>query len=180
MEWYAINWNELWSPTNAILEIVLRGSLVYLLLFAVLRIFRRESGALGITDLLFVVLVADAAQNAMSAEYRSLTEGAVLVATLVAWNFSLDWLSYRSRWFQHLVHPDPLPLIKNGRLIQHNLRSEMISREELSSQLREAGIERFSDVKSCHLEGDGKISVVKKSVGGRNAGKKKKRSGIAT
>ena len=72
-----IDWKAVFVPTVSLLEIVLRGTLVYLLLFFVLRVLRREAGALGISDLLVVVLIADAAQNAMGSEYKSVTEGAV-------------------------------------------------------------------------------------------------------
>src|SRR5215212_8635572 len=89
-----IDWRAVFVPTVSLLEIVLRGTVVYLLLFFVLRLLRREAGALGISDLLVVVLIADAAQNAMSSEYKSVTEGAALVGTIIAWDYALDWLGY--------------------------------------------------------------------------------------
>lgn len=59
-----------------------------------LRVLRREAGSIGISDLVVVVLIADAAQNAMAAEYRSLTEGAILVATIALWiTFRIGWAS---------------------------------------------------------------------------------------
>src|ERR1700749_2698388 len=90
-----IDWNSVFVPTVSLLEIVLRGTLVYLLLFFLMRVLRREAGALGISDLLVVVLIADAAQNAMSSDYKSITEGAVLVGTIIFWDYSLDWLGYK-------------------------------------------------------------------------------------
>ncbi|HWS88766.1 MAG TPA: hypothetical protein VN282_17460 [Pyrinomonadaceae bacterium] len=92
---FQIDWKSVFVPEVALAEVVLRGTLVYLLLFFVLRVLRREAGALGISDLLVVVLIADAAQNAMSSEYKSVTEGAVLVGTIMGWDFFLDWLGYR-------------------------------------------------------------------------------------
>jgi uncharacterized membrane protein YcaP (DUF421 family) len=52
---------------------------------------------MGITDLLVIVLIADAAQNGMAGEYRSLTDGLLLVATIVAWSYALNWLAFRFR-----------------------------------------------------------------------------------
>jgi uncharacterized membrane protein YcaP (DUF421 family) len=52
----------------------------------------------------------------MAGEHKSLTEGGVIVLTLFAWNFALDWLAYRSRFAYWLLHPPPLLLIQNGRI----------------------------------------------------------------
>ena len=76
----SIDWHAMFVPTVSLLEIVLRGSAVYLSIVALMRLFRREAGTLSTTDLIVVVLVADAAQNAMAADYHSITEGLVLVA----------------------------------------------------------------------------------------------------
>ena len=165
-----IDWNSAFVPTVSILEIVLRGTVTYLLLFFVLRVLRREAGALGISDLLVVVLIADAAQNAMASEYKSLTEGAVLVGTIVAWDFFLDWLGYRFSAVERLLRPAPLPLVQDGRVLRQNLRKEMITMEELMTQLREQGVERLEEVKRCCLEGDGHISVIKQESGGDGGG----------
>jgi uncharacterized membrane protein YcaP (DUF421 family) len=176
-----IDWKSVFVPTVSLLEIVLRGTMVYLLLFFVLRVLRREAGALGISDLLVVVLIADAAQNAMSSEYKSVTEGAVLVGTIIAWDYSLDWLGYRFPALRRLLRPAALPLVKDGRALRQNMRKEMISMEELMSQLREQGVEHLSEVKKCYLEGDGHISVVKKESGKDEGGggRKKEQAGVS-
>jgi uncharacterized membrane protein YcaP (DUF421 family) len=167
---FQIDWNSAFVPTVSVAEMVLRGTLVYLLLFFVLRVLRREAGALGISDLLVVVLIADAAQNAMASEYKSITEGAVLVGTIVAWDFFLDWLGYRFPSIQRLLRPAPLPLIRDGRVLRQNLRKEMITMEELMGQLREQGVESVEEVKTCHLEGDGHVSVIRKKNSGDGGG----------
>jgi uncharacterized membrane protein YcaP (DUF421 family) len=91
----SIDWSSVFVPKINLLELILRGSIMYLGAFAALRFFRRAAGALGTADLLLIVLIADAAQNAMSAEYHSITEGVVLVATIIGWNVLLDWMEYR-------------------------------------------------------------------------------------
>ena len=117
---------------------------------------------IGIADLLVVVLVADAAQNAMAAEYKSITEGALLVFTIVFWNYAVDWLGYRFPALQRFVRPPPLQLIKDGRMLVRNMRQEMITAEELNSQLRQQGIESCAEVKEAYIEGDGRISIIKR------------------
>ena len=158
-----INWHQLLIPTGSLLEIVLRGTLTYFFLFILFRILRRDPGALNLADLLLVVLVADASQNSMSNDYKSVTEGATLVLTLAFWNYFLDWASFKFPWIEKLTTPKPNLLIKNGRLIRSNLRKELISIPELLSQIRqEGGIEDIKDIKSCYLESDGRFSVIKK------------------
>ncbi|HET9527000.1 MAG TPA: YetF domain-containing protein [Pyrinomonadaceae bacterium] len=171
-----IDWEKVFIPSGSVLEIILRGTVIYLFLFIIFRVLRRGAGAIGISDLLVVVLIADAAQNAMSAEYKSITEGAILVATIVGWDFLLDWLVFRFPGLTFL-HPPALLLVKDGRMLQRNLRKEMISEEELLGELREQGVEDVKEVKYSYMEANGHISVVKKSKGGKESGGKKKQGG---
>jgi uncharacterized membrane protein YcaP (DUF421 family) len=165
---FHIDWQSLFMPSFHLGEIFLRGTLVYLFLFIVLRILRREAGALGIADLLVVVLIADAAQNAMASEYKSITEGLVLVTTIAFWDYALDWLGSRFSGVQRLLRPAPLLLIKDGHIQRRNLRQEMITEEELMAQLREQGIESVAEVKKSYIEGDGHISVIRKDAKGKS------------
>jgi uncharacterized membrane protein YcaP (DUF421 family) len=159
---FQIDWKSMLVPTVGIVEIILRGTVIYLSLFVLLRFLRREAGGIGISDVLVVVMIADAAQNAMSSDYKSIPEGLILVFTIVFWDYALDWLGYRFPMIQRFIRPAPLLLIKEGTILRKNLKEEMISEEELCSQLRQQGVENVEDVKKCYLEGDGKISVIKK------------------
>ena len=158
-----IDWKSVFIPSLHLAEIVLRGTIVYLFLFLVLRILRREAGAIGTADLLVVVLIADAAQNAMGSDYKSVTEGIVLVATIASWDYFIDWMDYRFPRLQRFIRAAPLPLIKDGRILRKNLRQELIAEEELMSLLRQQGIENVAQMKKCFLEGDGHISEIKSS-----------------
>src|SRR5215207_10900140 len=87
---FSVAWRDLVVPTHSVAEMVVRGTIMYLALFVLLRvILKRQSSGLGVTDLLVVVLIADAAQNGMAKEYRSVTEGVVLVATIIGWDYAL-------------------------------------------------------------------------------------------
>jgi uncharacterized membrane protein YcaP (DUF421 family) len=151
------------TPSVPVAEIIIRGSLMYLGLFTLLRvILKRNAGSVGVADLLVVVLLADAAQNGMAGEYKSIFDGLLLVIVILFWTVTLDWLSYRFRFLHNLVSPTPLPLIRGGRLIPVNLRREFITREELMAELRGQGVGRIEDVALACLEGSGHISVVKR------------------
>ncbi len=159
-----IEWNELFIPTHGILEMFARGTIMYLALFAIFRfIVQRQRSAIGIPDVLVIVLIADAAQNGFAREYRSITEGIFVVLTIVFWDFLLDWLGYRSKFFAWLVRPAPLPLVRQGELIRRNLRQEMISVDELRGAARQQGIASLKDVRAAHLEPNGDISFIKRN-----------------
>lgn len=157
----SIDWATLFLPSLNIGEIFLRGSIVYLFLFFLLRILRRQAGTISTSDLLVIVLIADAAQNALASQYQSITEGLILVTTIVFWNFFLDWLGYRFPLAGRLIRPSPLLLIQHGRIQKRNLSKELITDEELIEQLREQGIDEIEKVKESYLEGDGRISVIR-------------------
>lgn len=162
------DWQAMFMTDTPLLEIFIRGSVMYLALFFMLRfILKRQSGAIGVTDLLVVVMLADAAQNGMSDDYRSIPDGILLVGTLIFWNYLLEWLAFHFPKFEKLIQPAPLPLIKHGRMNRKNMRSELISEEDLMSQLRHHGIEDIHQVKSACMEGDGKISIIEYKPGQR-------------
>lgn len=156
-----IDWRSMFVPTGSVLEVILRGTIMYLGMFALLRVFRRQAGAIGMADLLVIVVIADAAQNGMAGDSRSVTEALILVGVIVAWDWIFDWLGFRSKFASKVLEPEPLVLIKNGRIIQKNLDQELITEEELMSQLRQQGIESISDVKRCCLESNGKFSIIR-------------------
>jgi uncharacterized membrane protein YcaP (DUF421 family) len=142
-------------------EIVLRGSLMFWFLFLIFRcLLRRDMGNVGIGDFLFVVIVADASQNAMSGDAKSIGDGMSLVAVLAGWNLLLDWLSFRSPSVRRLLEAPPLPLIHHGQLQIRAMRREFITKEEILAKLREAGIEKISQVKHMQLETDGQLSII--------------------
>ncbi|MCL4697044.1 MAG: DUF421 domain-containing protein [Burkholderiaceae bacterium] len=143
------------------LELVLRGTAMYWFLFLIFRfVLRRDAGALGIADILLLVLIADSAQNAMSGGYDTVPEGMVLVATIVAWNWLVDWAGYRYAWARRFAEPHPLVLVRHGRMLARNMRREFITTQELLAHLRQHGIDKLADVKMARMETDGQISVI--------------------
>ncbi|MGI9091184.1 MAG: DUF421 domain-containing protein [Gemmatimonadaceae bacterium] len=160
-----VDWQTVFVPNQSLLEIFLRGTLMYLGMFAVLRIFRRQAGQVGISDLLVIVVIADAAQNGMAGDSKSVTEAGLLILTIVFWNFLLDLLSDKFEFFKKIIEPKAILLIENGKLMRRNMNKEMITYDELMSQLRQQGIENYREVKQCRLESDGHFSVIRKNDG---------------
>lgn len=142
-------------------EIILRGTVVYLAVFILLRLVRkREAGTLGLTDLLVIVLLGDASQSAMAGDSKTISDGLLLVLTIVSWAYVIDWLGFRVPLLRRFMLPPPLLLVRDGELQLRNMRRELVSKEELLSEIRLQGIEDVSKVKRAYLEGSGRISVV--------------------
>jgi uncharacterized membrane protein YcaP (DUF421 family) len=157
-------WSNLFQFALSPWELMIRGSLIYWFLFVLFRfVLRREAGSLGIADILLIVLIADAAQNGMAGEYTSVGEAFVLIGTIAAWNYWIDWMSFRFAWFARFAEPQVTPLIRHGRLLRRNLQREMITDAELESQLRQSGITDVTEVKHAALEPDGHLSVIRYS-----------------
>lgn len=158
---FHIDWHDIFGIDTPPIELIIRGTAVYLSLFVLLRVvLRRQSSAIGVTDLLVVVLLADAAQNAMAGSYNSVPEGLVLVGTIVFWAFALDWLGFKVSRIQSFVHPPALLLVKDGKLLRKNMRRELITEEELMSQLRIQGLTGLDEVEEARMESDGSISII--------------------
>src|SRR6188474_1918583 len=159
---FAINWYDLFTPTHT-LEIILRGSVTYLSIFLLMRFgLKRESGSIGTADLLMVVMIADAAQNAMAGEYKSITDGLILVGTILAWDMLIDWANWRFPALRGWLEAPPLLLVRNGHVIRRNLRHEFVTEDELESKLRQQGVKDVSEVAEARMESDGEVSVIKK------------------
>jgi uncharacterized membrane protein YcaP (DUF421 family) len=156
-----IQWAAMFTPQHSFVELFIRGTLTYLGLFIIMRVtMRRELGSLSVADLLPIVLIAEALQNAMVPDVKSITEGLFVVLVLVFWNFVLDWMAFTFPLFERLVNPAPLLLVDRGKIVHRNMRREMITEKELMKQLRKEGVEDLKKVKTAHIEADGQISVV--------------------
>jgi uncharacterized membrane protein YcaP (DUF421 family) len=171
-----IDWAQVFLPDANPLEIFVRGTIIYISLFLLLRfVLRREAGALGLTDLLVIVLLADAAQNGMAGDYQSIADGLILVCTLVFWSYVLAWLSFHSPFWRRIVQPPRVQLVNHGKLLWKNLAGEKITEDELMGELRTPGIEDVGEVRAAYIESDGMISVITRKPGEVEAPKKKNR-----
>ena len=158
-----IDWHEIFVPSLGIAEVIIRGTIMYLALFAILRfIALRQTGSFGPADLLVIVLIADAAQNGLGKDYQSVTEGITLVMTIVAWEYVIDWLAWRFPALRPILKSPSLVVVREGRVDEKNMAREMLTREELLGQLREQNVEKIADVRLAQIEGDGRLSVLKK------------------
>lgn len=164
--WSDVDWSSVLSFDTPVLETVVRGTLTYLALLVLLRVVsRREIGAMGMADVLVVVLIADAAQNAMAGDYKTVPDGVLLVAVILGWAWLVDWLGYRFSVVERLVKPRRLTLVRKGRMQRKNMAREHVTEDDVWSQLRLHGVKELREVDLACLEPDGRVSVLKADSG---------------
>ncbi|HKW72988.1 MAG TPA: YetF domain-containing protein [Candidatus Dormibacteraeota bacterium] len=147
-------------PAVNVLELVVRAVVVYVALLIALRVFgKREVGQFTLYDLVFVLLVANALQPAMTGPDSSLSGGLVLIAALVIANFVAGRLD-RIDAFHRIFDSTPSVLIRDGKMVPATLEREGITADEVAMAIREHGVGELKDVKLGVLEPDGTISIV--------------------
>jgi uncharacterized membrane protein YcaP (DUF421 family) len=142
-------------------EILLRTFVVYLTVLILLRLAgKRELGQMTPFDLVVILVIANAVQNAMTGGDNSLTGGIIAATTLTVTNIAVGrWGSYIP-FFRRLVASEPRLLLRDGKPIPDALSSERIDLAELQMAAREHGIEDLKDVTAAVLEEDGAISII--------------------
>ncbi|HYV91871.1 MAG TPA: YetF domain-containing protein [Chitinophagales bacterium] len=147
---------------NPYLLTVFATAVVYIFLLTGILIFgKKELTQLSITDLVFILLISNAVQNAMvNGNLQSLWTGVVAALTLFGLNFLLKILMFKSSFLSKIIEGEPVLLVSDGEVIEENIRKEQITMKELEAVVREHGVEKISEVSSAMLEVDGNISIV--------------------
>jgi uncharacterized membrane protein YcaP (DUF421 family) len=152
----------MWNPGRLVIEqIVIRSAIIYVFLLILLRFTgKRQIGQLAPFDLVLLLVLSNAVQNAMNGGDNSVFGGLVSASTLVALNSVVAVVTSRSKKAEALIEGHPIVLIHNGKLYDAMLERANITRHELNSALRQAGCGCVEDVHYAVLENNGAISVV--------------------
>lgn len=146
-------------------DILLRASVVYLFMVAAIRLFgKKELSQLSVTDLVFILLISNAVQNAMLGPDTSLAGGVLAALCLFVLNYLLKLVMYRSKKVKSFIEGEPVMLVYKGNLIEDNMAKEKITRDELEAVVREHGVFSIDNVALAILEIDGNISVLSKEI----------------
>lgn len=153
----------MWHLENPWWHFVVRGVIVYGFVFLLLRLIgKRQIGELSPFDLVLLLIISDAVQNAMNAGDNSITAGLILAGTLISVNLLVNNLMFRYRKFERWVDGSPVILVHNGKLYEQALRGEKVTRQDLNTALHQEGIADLADVQFAILEPNGQITVMKK------------------
>jgi uncharacterized membrane protein YcaP (DUF421 family) len=151
----------MWDLAIPWYELTARAALVYLFLLVLLRLTaKRQVGQLAPFDLVLLLILSNAVQNAMNGGDNSYTAGVVLATVLVVLNGLVGYATFRSKWLEGLVEGRPKVLIHNGKVYDSVLWSQRLTHHELMAALRRAGCGCVEQVHVAVLENNGQISVV--------------------
>ena len=150
----------MWKLTEPWWELVIRCTIVYFFMIVLLRISgKRQIGQLAPFDLVLLLVLSNAVQNAMNAGDNSLLAGIILASTLIGLNYLVGLITFKSKRIEALVEGRPEVLIHNGKLFENVMNREQITHHELDAALRDAGCACIEEVHFAILENNGRITV---------------------
>lgn len=143
------------------MDIVLRASLMFFILYILLRVLgKRELSQMTPFELVTLIVLGDLIQQGVTHNDFSLTGATLAICTFAFWGLVMSWGSYLSPRLERLLEGEPRVIIRHGELLRDNLRRDRLTRSEVESEMRLAGIARISDVDWAILETNGKISFI--------------------
>jgi uncharacterized membrane protein YcaP (DUF421 family) len=150
------------APWHTLLDVALRTTVVYLALLVGIRLTgQRQLGQLSAFDLVLLLIIANAVQNAMVGPDTSLAGGLVAAAVLLFWHQVINRLRRSSRRFSKLLAGEGIMLINDGDILDQHLRRAGVTEDDLLQALREHGVAAVADVRLAVLEPDGSVSVIR-------------------
>src|ERR1700722_16954089 len=156
-------WHDIFALGAAVAEKTLRPVVVYFFLVLVLRVFgKRELAQLNPFDLVVLLSLSNTVQNAIIGNDNSLTGGLIGAFTLLAMNYAVIRFLFRHRRLDELFEGKPTVLVDDGKILQHALARELLTRAELITVLHRQGFDSLDEVHRCVLEPGGTFYIQRK------------------
>jgi uncharacterized membrane protein YcaP (DUF421 family) len=150
----------MWQSSLPWWEFILRGVIIYAFLLIILRVTgKRQVGQLSPFDLVLLLVLSNAVQNAMNGGDNSIIGGVISATTLIVANGIVGRLTYKSKKLEGLIEGRPEILIHNGKIFTDVMKKEQLTHHELNAALRAAGCSCVEEVHSAILENTGQITV---------------------
>lgn len=145
------------------MDIVLRATVMFFILFLLIRLLgKRELGQMTPFEFVVLVVLGDLIQQGVTHNDFSLTGATLAICTFAFWALVLSWTAYLFPRAKDLLEGAPRVVVRNGEIVEANLRRDRLTRDEILSEMRLAGIGQMSDVAWAILEPQGKMSFIKK------------------
>jgi uncharacterized membrane protein YcaP (DUF421 family) len=145
------------------MDIVFRAACAWVFIVFVLRVMgRRELSSLSASDLILLVVLGDLIQNGVTQSDMSMTGVTIAITTFVLLTIASSYLSFKSSRARKLIQGEPLIIIEDGQPIERNMRSELLTLDDVMEVARANEIERLEEVKWAVLEASGTITFIKK------------------
>lgn len=153
----------MWNMTLPWWEFIVRGIIVYVFLLVLLRVSgKRQIGQLAPFDLVLLLVLSNAVQNAMNGGDNSVGAGLISAITLVLLNYAVGYMTYRSKRLEGLIEGRPKVIVHNGEIFRDVMNREKLTQHELEAAFRAAGCSCAAEVHFAILENNGQISVRRK------------------
>ena len=157
----------LFVPEIGVWEKVLRSVVIYLFMLLAFRFTgKRQVGQLTPFDLVVLLIISNVVQNAVIGPDNSLGGGLLGAVVILALNWVVVEVTFRSKRLRRLLEATPTLLIHNGRILHDNLRRERITLDDLHATLRRSGVADSEHVRVAVLEENGGISVIPRTTSG--------------
>ena len=146
------------------MDSVLRAGAMYLALMVLFKIAGRRSwAALTTFDFVLLMMIGEATQQALLGDDFSITNGILVIVTLIAIDVGLSLLKQRSGWVSRLIDGEPTIIVENGKLLHKRLRhARLVEADVMEAARSSQGIERLEEIKFAIIERNGKISIIAK------------------
>ncbi len=142
-------------------EFMLRAVVVYVVVLVMVRVAgKRALGQFTPFDMLLLILLGNAVQNALLGQDTSVSGGLLLAATLIVLNFLVGWITTRSPAAERLMEGEPVVLARHGQLLHAVLRRELVSKADFARAMRDAECENVDEVDVALLETNGHITII--------------------
>jgi uncharacterized membrane protein YcaP (DUF421 family) len=149
------------------MDIVLRATVIFLALYALVRLMgKRELGQMTPFELIVLVVIGDLIQQGVTQNDFSMTGAVIAISTIAFWALAMSWASYLWPRAERLLEGEPRVVVRDGELLSANLRRNRLTRSEIESEMRLAGIGHLDDVAWAILEPRGKISFIQRTDSG--------------
>jgi uncharacterized membrane protein YcaP (DUF421 family) len=146
------------------MDIVLRAIVLYFFIVLVMRVLgRRELSSMTPFDLVLLIVLGDAIQQGLTQDDYSVTGAFLAVATIATLQVFTSWLSFRSKRARKVLEGDPLVVVEKGKVVDHNLKRERMTEDEIAEEMRQQQISSLDEVEWAILESNGSISFIKKN-----------------
>ncbi len=145
-------------------EFILRAVVVYVVVLTMVRVAgKRALGQFTPFDMLLLILLGNAVQNALLGQDTSLGGGLILAATLIVLNYLVGWVTTRSPAVERVIDGEPVVLARHGQVLHQVLRRELVSKADFLRAMRDAGCQEIDEVDLALLEINGHISFMRKA-----------------
>jgi len=149
------------------MDIVLRATVIFFALYLLVRVMgKRELAQMTPFELIVLVVFGDLIQQGVTHNDFSLTGAILAIATMGFWALAISWITYRWRRAESFFDGEPRVIVRDGQIVTENLRRDRLTRAEILSEMRLAGIAHLSEVAWAILEPRGRMSFIRRSTGG--------------